>query len=86
MMTNTQQSEALQAVRLLHNAASDERSKEHTNPEMLFRARVLLEGFIKSAGVLESAEGDSVEISVRGEKLFVPSEFYQFLKDNGAQP
>jgi hypothetical protein len=63
-MTSTQQSEALQAVRLLHNAASDERSKEHTNPEMLFRARVLLEGFIKSAGVLESIQGEPKKIGL----------------------
>jgi hypothetical protein len=45
-MTNTQQSEALQAVRLLYTAAYGGGSSDHKNPEMLFRARVLLEGFI----------------------------------------
>lgn len=55
-MTSTQQSEALQAVRLLYVAAHGGGGSDHKNPETLFRARVLLEEFIKSAGVLESTE------------------------------
>lgn len=51
-MTSTQQNEASQAVRLLYKGATE----HNVGPEALYQARVLLEGFIKSAGVLESVE------------------------------
>lgn len=60
-MTSTQQNEARQAVRLLFVAAFGGGSSDHKNPEMLYRARVLLEEFIESAGVLESTEDSSNE-------------------------
>jgi hypothetical protein len=60
-MTSTQQSEAQQAVRLLYKYAI--KGIEGHEPEALYQARVLLEGFIKSAGVLESAE-DKTEYSL----------------------
>jgi hypothetical protein len=56
MTQNTAQSEALQAVRLLYVAACGGGSSDHKNPEMIYRARVLLEGFIEGAGVLEYTE------------------------------
>jgi hypothetical protein len=56
-MTSTQQNEASQAVRLLYKGATE----HNVGPEALYQARVLLEGFIKSAGVLESTEGELPE-------------------------
>jgi hypothetical protein len=47
MTQNTAQSEAMQAVRLLYVAACGGGSSDHKNPEMIYRARVLLEGFIE---------------------------------------
>jgi hypothetical protein len=85
-MASTQQSEALQAVRLLFVAACGGGSSDHKNPEMLYRARVLLEGFIESAGVLENTEGniecasnrdkselnDTGRVFHYGDEIFVP--------------
>lgn len=57
-MTSTQQNEAMQAVRLLFVAACGGGSSDHKNPETLYRARRVLEEFIESAAVLESADDD----------------------------
>lgn len=88
MPATTQKQEAMQAVRLLWGAIMGGGSSDHKNPEMLYRARVLLEGFIESAGVSENTDiEDGVEITVsNGECIVVPSDFYEWLKSTGAQP
>lgn len=53
---STQQNEALQAVRLLFDSAVSGRDITSAQAETFYQARKLLEGFIGSAGVLESKE------------------------------
>lgn len=57
-MTSTQQNEALQAVRLLrgHALSSYIEPKTQATIETIYQACKLLEGFIESAGVLESTD------------------------------
>lgn len=57
MAQGTQQNEAMQAVRLLYRYAV--KGSDGAEPENIYRARVLLEEFIESAGVLESGDNKS---------------------------
>lgn len=52
-MTTTQKQEAMQAVRLLYKWAVKAAVNE---PEALYQARQMLEGFIDGAGMLESTD------------------------------
>lgn len=55
MADSTAKSEAMQALRLLYVAAHGGGSSDHKNPEMLYRARVLLEQFIERTALEPNA-------------------------------
>jgi hypothetical protein len=76
-MTSTQQSEALQAVRLLRGAALSQHSEPKTQAyiESLYQACKLLEGFIANSGKSDCGEVYSPDVRCYNNKRFAAGEY-----------